>query len=103
VEQVLSSHPAVELVAVYAVKSELAEDEVMASIVIKEGTKLDPLELTQYCESRLAYFAVPRYLDFVIELPKTENGKVQKYKLRELGVTASTWDLECSGYRLKRA
>ncbi|PXX64553.1 MULTISPECIES: ATP-dependent acyl-CoA ligase [unclassified Pseudomonas] len=103
VEQVLLSHPAVELAAVYAVKSELAEDEVMAAIIIKEGARLDPLELTQYCESRLAYFAVPRYLDFVIELPKTENGKVQKYKLRALGVTATTWDLECSGYRLKRA
>ncbi|SNB80170.1 crotonobetaine/carnitine-CoA ligase [Pseudomonas sp. URIL14HWK12:I8] len=103
VEQVLSSHPAVELAAVYAVKSELAEDEVMAAIVVKEGARLDPLELTQYCESRLAYFAVPRYLDFVVELPKTENGKVQKYKLRALGVTATTWDLECSGYRLKRA
>ena len=103
VEQVLLSHPAVELAAVYAVKSELAEDEVMAAIVIKAGARLDPLELTQYCESRLAYFAVPRYLDFVVELPKTENGKVQKYKLRALGITATAWDLECSGYRLKRA
>ena len=103
VEQVLLSHPAVELAAAYAVKSELAEDEVMAAIIVKEGAQLCPLELTQYCESRLAYFAVPRYLDFVSELPKTENGKVQKYKLRALGVTATAWDLECSGYRLKRA
>jgi crotonobetaine/carnitine-CoA ligase len=26
------------------------------------------------------------------ELPTTENGKVQKYKLRERGVTQQTWD-----------
>jgi crotonobetaine/carnitine-CoA ligase len=103
VEQVLLSHPAVELAAVYAVKSELAEDEVMASIILKEGVQLDPLILTQFCEPRLPYFAVPRYLDFVATLPKTENGKVQKYKLRELGVTANTWDLDNTGYRLKRA
>ena len=39
-----------------------------------------------------AYFAVPRYLEFMAELPMTENGKVQKYRLRERGVTAATWD-----------
>ena len=36
---------------------------------------------------RLPYFAVPRYIDVVDELPRTENGKVQKYRLRERGVT----------------
>jgi crotonobetaine/carnitine-CoA ligase len=103
VEQVLLSHPAVETAAVFAVQSELAEDEVMAAIVLREGTSLTPLELIRYCEPRLPYFAVPRFLDFGRELPKTENGKIQKYKLREAGVTASTWDLEKSGYRLKRS
>lgn len=103
VEQVLLSHPAIEIAAVYAVKSELAEDEVMAAVILREGAKLDPLALTQFCEPRLPYYAVPRYLDFVTALPKTENGKIQKYKLRELGITASAWDLENSGYRLKRA
>ena len=39
-----------------------------------------------------AYFAVPRYLEFMSELPTTENGKVRKYKLRERGVTQQTWD-----------
>jgi carnitine-CoA ligase len=103
VEQVLLSHPDVEMVAVYAVKSELAEDDVMAAILLKPGAEVDPLALTKFCEPRLPYFAVPRYLDFVRELPKTENGKIQKYKLRQFGVTASAWDLENSGYRLKRA
>ncbi|MBD8494054.1 ATP-dependent acyl-CoA ligase [Pseudomonas syringae] len=103
VEQVLLSHPDIEVAAVYAVKSELAEDDVMAAIVLKHDAQLDPLALTQFCEPRLPYYAVPRYLDFVSTLPKTENGKIQKYKLRELGITANAWDLESSGYRLKRA
>ena len=92
VEQVLLSHPAVAQAAVYPVRSELAEDEVMASVVSKEN--IDPAQLCTWCESRLPRFAIPRYIDIVDDLPRTENGKVQKYRLRERGVTASTWDRE---------
>ncbi|TDN61642.1 ATP-dependent acyl-CoA ligase [Paraburkholderia sp. BL10I2N1] len=102
VEQVLLSHPSIETAAVFAVKSVLAEDEVMASVVLRDGETLEPLELIQYCEPRMPYFAVPRYLDIVRDLPRTENGKIQKYKLRATGVNAATWDLETSGYRLRR-
>lgn len=102
VEQVLLSHPSVETAAVFAVNSSLAEDEVMAAVVLRSGEALKPLDLIRFCEPRLPYFAVPRYLDFVPELPKTENGKIQKYKLRETGVTVNTWDLESTGYKLNR-
>ena len=84
-------------------KSALAEDDVMAAIVLRDGEALDPLDLIRYCEPRLPYFAVPRYLDFARDLPKTENGKIRKFKLRETGVTTTTWDLETSGYRLMRS
>ncbi|MGF6767084.1 crotonobetaine/carnitine-CoA ligase [Paraburkholderia sp. GAS33] len=103
VEHVLLSHPAVETAAVFAVRSELAEDEVMAALVLRDGEILEPLELIRYCEPRLPYFAVPRFIDVLRELPKTENGKIQKYRLREKGVTERTWDLETSGYRLRRS
>jgi len=92
VEQVLQSHPAVAAVAVYPVRSELAEDEVMAALVAREGELLDPAELAHFCATRLPYFAIPRFIDVVADLPRTENGKVQKFKLRERGVTASAWD-----------
>ena len=45
-----------------------------------------------FCEAHLPYLAIPRYIDIVSDLPRTENGKVQKYKLRERGITATTWD-----------
>ena len=102
VEQVLLSHPAVELAAIFPVQSDMAEDEVMAAIVLRAGATLDPVELMRFCEPRLAYFAVPRYVDFVDRLPATENGKVQKFKLRERGITPTAWDREAAGYRLKR-
>ena len=80
VEQVLQSHPDVAAAAVVPVPSELGEDEVMAFVVLRDGRRqLDPVELIRHCEPRLAYFAIPRYLDIVDELPLTENGKVRKF------------------------
>jgi carnitine-CoA ligase len=91
VEQVLLSHPAVAGVAVYPIRSELAEDEVMAALVLRGGEAVEPSAIAQYCEERLPYFAIPRYIELMDDLPRTESGKVQKFKLRERGVTAATW------------
>jgi carnitine-CoA ligase len=102
VEQVLISHPKVANAAVFPVRSELAEDEVMAAIVLRSGAELTPAALLDFCQPRMPYFAVPRFVEFVAELPATENGKVTKYKLRERGVTAATWDREQAGYKILR-
>ena len=102
VEEALLRHEAVEAVAVFPVGSDLAEDEVMAAVVVKQGQSLAPEALLDRAQEFLAYFAVPRYVDFVTELPLTENGKVRKFVLRERGVTASTWDREATGYVLRR-
>jgi carnitine-CoA ligase len=92
VEQVLMAHAALASVAVYPVRSELAEDEVMAAVVLREGVSVTPAELAAFCAARLPRFAVPRFIAVLPELPRTENGKVQKYKLRERGVPAGCWD-----------
>ena len=102
VEQVLVRHPQVENAAVFPVRSELAEDEVMAAVVLRPGEKLPYEALLDYCQPRMPYFAVPRYLEYVDALPVTENGKVTKYKLRERGITAATWDREKAGYKVSR-
>jgi len=96
VEQVLLSHPDVGNAAVFPVPSELAEDEVMAAIVRRPGSALSASALAEFCRPRLAHFAVPRFIEFFDALPTTENGKVQKYKLRDRGVTASTWDRDAT-------
>lgn len=102
VEQVLGSHPAVALAAVFPVSSDLAEDEVMAAIVLKDGATASEEELVRFCENKMPYFAVPRFIELTDALPRTESGKVQKYKLRERGRTASTWDREAAGVVVKR-
>jgi crotonobetaine/carnitine-CoA ligase len=100
VESVLLGHPAVADVAAFPVPSDLgAEDEVMVAVVVAGGAELDPLELVRWCEPRLAYFAIPRYIEKVAALPLTENGKVRKVVLREQGVGPGTWDLATTGYR----
>jgi crotonobetaine/carnitine-CoA ligase len=101
VEQVLHGHPAVAAVAVYPVRSELAEDEVMAAVVAKGGAPIDPAALVAFCRDRLPRFAIPRYVEVVADLPRTENGKVQKFRLRERGVTAATWDREAADSSLR--
>jgi carnitine-CoA ligase len=92
VEQVLLSHPDVGNAAVFPVPSELAEDEVMAAVVRRPGSRLTESALCEFCAPRLAAFAVPRFIEFVDALPTTESGKVQKYRLRERGVSGRTWD-----------
>jgi crotonobetaine/carnitine-CoA ligase len=102
VEQALIEHEDIAAVAVFAVPSELAEDEVMAAVVLRDGAEPDPVALMQHCEARLAYFAVPRFVDYVDALPMTESGKISKPALRERGVGPDTWDRDAAGHHLAR-
>lgn len=92
VEHTIAQHPSVAHVAVYAVDSDLGEDEVMAALVLHPGARLDLPDLVGFCEPRLAYFAIPRYFLVQDALPLTENGKIRKSLLREWGAASATWD-----------
>jgi crotonobetaine/carnitine-CoA ligase len=102
VERVVNTHDAVLESAAYGVPSELAEEEVMIAVVCKPGGELAPEALLDFCTERMAHFAVPRYVRFLDALPKTPSQRTQKYRLREEGVTADTWDREAHGYRVRR-
>lgn len=102
VEDEINSHPQVLECAVFPVPAEEGEQEVMAAIGAKPGETIDPAELTRYLNTRMPYFMVPRYIDFVEELPKTPTGKIQKFPLRQRGVTSTTWDRVAAGVELKR-
>jgi crotonobetaine/carnitine-CoA ligase len=102
VEKTINSHPSVQESAAIAAKSDLGEDEVMVCLSLKPDQKLEPLELIAYCEERMAYFMIPRYIRILETLPKTPTQRTEKYKLRKEGVTPDTWDREESGYKIKR-
>jgi crotonobetaine/carnitine-CoA ligase len=90
VERVLLEHPGVEDAAVVAVRADGAggEDEIKAVLV----GQADAEAIWAWCDERLPYFAVPRYVEFVDALPKTPTAKVRKTELREAGVGPSTSD-----------
>ena len=102
VEQVIHDHPKVFEAAVVGVPSELSEEEVLAVVIVREGEEINPEELMDFCQSRMAHFAIPRYIRFVKELPKTPSQRVEKYKLKETGITSDTWDRELIGYQVRR-
>jgi crotonobetaine/carnitine-CoA ligase len=94
VEAAIRRLDGVEEVAAFAVPAEFhgGEDEVMLAIVPKTGFPLAVESVVRHADRELPRFAQPRYIEMVDELPKTPTAKVQKAKLRQRGVTASTWD-----------
>ncbi|HVV53482.1 MAG TPA: AMP-binding protein [Polyangia bacterium] len=92
VEEALLTHPGIAEAAVIGVPSELSEDDVMAFVVLAGSAEVAPREILTLCARELPFFAVPRYIEFTSELPRTENHRVQKAALRERGVSDRTWD-----------
>jgi carnitine-CoA ligase len=99
VEAALLSHPAVAEVAVFGVASDLAEEEVMATLSLKPAARAAPDDLARHAATMLPAFAVPRYIDIVAALPVTENGKITKAPLKQRGVTPTTWDRQATERR----
>ena len=51
----------------------------------------------------MPFFMLPRYIEFVDDMPRTPSAKVEKYKLVEAGLSGAAWDREKAGYRIERA
>ena len=101
-EQTFFHHPAVKDVAVHSVLSEVSEDDVKVTAVLRDGVTVTAWELCTWAVDHLPYFAVPRYIEFREDLPRTPTGRVQKYQLRDEGKTPTTWDREEAGFTFER-
>lgn len=102
IESVINQHPSVLESAAIAVPSELGEDDVKIVAQLKPNAELGHEELIRFCEPRMAYFMVPRYVEFREALPKNPSQRIEKYKLRAEGITELTWDRLKAGVELKR-
>jgi crotonobetaine/carnitine-CoA ligase len=101
-EKTFAAHPAITDVAVHAVFSEMGEDDVKVTAVLKEGETLTERELCEWCLDKVPFFAVPRYIEFRTDLPRNPTGKIMKFQLRDDGCTESTWDREKSDFEMQR-
>jgi len=92
VETALLRHPAVEEAAAYGLPGDLGEEVVAVAVVLREGSASTMAELRRFVEPDLPYFAVPRYLVALTQLPKTQTSKVIKAELQARGITTDHWD-----------
>ena len=104
IESVARRHPAIRDVAAYGITSiELvSEHEIMLGVVLRPGAELVADELARFINDRAPYFFVPRYIEFMDELPMTPTQKVRKIELRERGVGAHAWDAKAARFEVKR-
>ncbi|MEO8693613.1 MAG: AMP-binding protein [Acidimicrobiales bacterium] len=88
VEMVLSDHPSVVEVAVVAVPSPMGEDDARCSVVLEPGASLTAPALVEWALERLAPFKVPRFVEFVTELPRTAaKAEIDRPALARAGTT----------------
>jgi crotonobetaine/carnitine-CoA ligase len=97
IERTLMRHGALADVAVHAVPSAMTEDDLKITATLKDDASLTEEELFRWCIDELPYFALPRYIEFRSELPRSPVGRVLKRELRADGATTGVWDADASG------
>ena len=85
IEEFLYSHQAILDVQVVGVPDEKYGEEIMAWIILKEGINVSDTDIREYCLNKISYHKIPKYIEFISEYPMTASGKIQKYRLQEMG------------------
>jgi crotonobetaine/carnitine-CoA ligase len=99
VEFAILSHAGVRECAAIGV-GDMNDQEVMIAVVKETGADVTEADLVAHAAERLPYYAIPRYVAFVVDFPRTQTGKVQKATLRDSNLVA--WDREEAGIKVAR-
>ena len=92
------SIPPVAECAAVAVPSELGEDDVKVCVVLGPDEAVTPEELVTWLVPRMPSFMVPRYVEYVDSLPRTDaTQRIRKTELRQNPLNDSTWDRDAAG------
>jgi crotonobetaine/carnitine-CoA ligase len=92
IEKEINEHPAVAESAAFGITDPIMGEEIKVAIVLRPGQKVTHEEIIAWCEQRLPKFMLPRYIEFMENLPKSASEKVQKVALKGRGLTSNTWD-----------
>ncbi len=86
IEEVLKIHPQIKEVGVIGLPDEKNGELVKAMVVLESDSRgnLSEKEIIEYCNGKLPDFMIPRLVEFVGEIPKTDVGKVSRRELREV-------------------
>jgi len=86
IEEFLYHIPEIKDVQVAGIPSKKYGEEVGAFIILKEGMKLTPEEVQDFCRGKISRHKVPKYIFFIDQFPLTGSGKIQKFKLKDVGL-----------------
>lgn len=86
IEEYLYTHPMIKDVQIVGVPDRKYGEEILACTILQDDCKLTEKEIIEYVKKGLCYFKRPRYVMFMDEFPMTASGKIQKYKLRQMGI-----------------
>lgn len=86
IENFLYKMPQIEAIEVAGIPSPKYGEQVGAFIKIKEGYTLTEEEVKLYCRGQIARYKIPKYIFFVEGYPMTASGKIQKYRLKDIGL-----------------
>ena len=81
VENAICSLEGVREAAVVGVPDEVLGEAIKAFVVLREGAALTERDVIRHCLGHLENFMAPKHVEFVLELPKTDTGKVRKAAL----------------------
>jgi fatty-acyl-CoA synthase len=85
IEEFLRAMPAIRDIQVAGIPSPKYGEEVGAFIILHEGAALTEEEVIDFCRGNISRYKIPKYVLFVKEFPLTASGKIQKYKLKDVG------------------
>jgi fatty-acyl-CoA synthase len=86
IETFLYKLPQIKNVEIVGLTSPKYGEQVAAFISLKYGESLSEEDILNYCRGNIAHYKIPKYIFFLDEFPMTASGKVQKYRLRSLGL-----------------
>ena len=86
IEEFLYKMQGIKDVQVVGIPSPRYGEEVAAFIITHEDVQITDVDVHDYCNGKIARYKTPRYIFFLKEFPMTGSGKIQKFKLKELGV-----------------